>query len=293
LKDKIFSGLLTKIYSLEDVAVSEENKEKISEIYSEINSVIQTAKQAYQNLYSTSNVAKRLLRDIYNERIPNIKSKIYNSMIETWKLILKKALSKTLINRGIDLRNKSIFKLGISVLGFGFKIYGNIDKLISKIKVNITFNPNDLSVSVNLQVQNALQFSIGGSVDVLLVGGGVKATVSFGDFDFQLKPTVNFYSLQNIVPLYIYYKVPQLCFKADVYYTVPIVKCKVIWIFPVCYPWVETRHKDLVNKCTSSKTFTKNRTYYYDIFDRNKINRKSITNQNLMISITNWIMNNF
>ena len=214
-------------------------------------------------------------------------------MIKTLKLILKNAESKILVNLNRDLRNKLIFKLGISVLGFGFRIYGNLDKLISKIKVTITFNPNDLSVSLNLQVQKSLQFSIGGSVDIILVGGGVKTTVSFGDLDFQLKPTFNFYSLQNIVPLYVYYKVPQLCFKADVYYTVPVIKCDKVWIFTVCYPWVETRYRDLVNKCTSSRTYTKNRTYYYDIYNRNKIDRKSITNKNLMISNKNWIMNNF
>ena len=28
-----------------------------------------------------------------------------------------------------------------------------------------------------------------------------------------------------------YYKVPQLCFYADVYYTVPAIKCKKVWLF--------------------------------------------------------------
>ena len=214
-------------------------------------------------------------------------------MLNDWKNILSSLPTKVLVNIDRDLRNKSIFNIGITVLGFGFRIYGNLDKLISKIKVTITFNPNDLSVSLNLQVQKSLQFSIGGSVDVLLVGGGVKTTVSFGDLYYQLKPTLNFYSLQNIVPLYIYYKVPRLCFKADVYYTVPVIKCKKVWIFTVCNVCFETRYKNLVNSCTSSKTYTKNITSYYDIYNRNIIDKKGYTNKNLMISNKNWIMNNF
>ena len=214
-------------------------------------------------------------------------------MINKWKSILNNSKTHILANIDTELMNQSIFKIGIKVLGFGFNIYGNLDKLISKLKVNITFNPYDLSVSLNLQVQKSLQFSIGGSVDILLVGGGVEASLSFGDLDFQLNPTFDFYYLQNKIPLYVYYRVPQLCFKAEVYYTVPVIKCDKVWFVKICYPWVEQKHQVITNSCTSSKTSVTSRTYYYDIFDRNKINQKSTTNKNLMTSNKNWIMSYF
>ena len=292
-KNKVFSGLLSKKYSIDNVKVSEKNKEKISKIYSEINSVINTALQNYQQVNNDISNVKKQLIDIYNQTIPNVKSKTYNSMINKWKSILSNSKTHILANIDTELMNQKIFKIGIKVLGFGFNIYGNLDKLISKLKVNITFNPYDLSVSLNLQVQKSLQFSIGGSVDILLVGGGVEASLSFGDLDFQLKPTFDFYYLQNKIPLYVYYRVPQLCFKAEVYYTVPVIKCDKVWFVKICYPWVEQKHQVITNSCTSSKTSVTSRTYYYDIFDRNKINQKSTTNKNLMTSNKNWIMSYF
>ena len=279
---------LTKNYTIVNLK-NLKKKEKIEEIILSIITIIKYFKTINEKI----DKVKTQLKNIYNEKIPKVKSKTYDSMINSWKSILRNTEAKILLNIDDDIRKKSIFNIGFSFLGFGLRVFGDIDRLISNIKVNITFNPNDLSVSLNLQVQKSLQFSIGGSVDVLLVGGSVKSSVSFGDLYFQLKPTLDFYYLQNKIPYYYYYKVPQLCFYADVYYTVPTIKCKKVWFVPVCYPWVDQIHNVLTDTCTNSKTFSSSYTYSYDIFDRSKINRKSLENKNIMVSNNNWVNNNF
>ena len=180
---------------------------------------------------------------------------------------------------------KSLFNTKIGAFGYGFNIKSNLNNFFFNTTIDLTYKPEDLSCSLLLNVKSGLEITIGGSIDSIVVGGGVEAYVSFGNFGYQYNPILDFYNFENRIEEYIYYTIPQLGFRAYVYYSELVIKCT----FLICYPWVEDKIDYLVDYHTKTVVFDKRYVKYIEICDKSKILEKEKNNEDLMEENKKWI----
>ena len=280
--EAIFEGInnRTIINKVESNIIDDYNK-NLNQIKNHLNQKFIKLNKEFDKIQNIINK----LKNIYNNIIPNAKSSTYNSMINDWKKILKSMPKIVFANIGKNSNNKSLFKIKIGAFGVGFTIESKLQQFLFNIKIDLTYKPEDLSCSLNVEVKSGLEISIGGSVDALVVGGGAEAYISFGNFGYQYTPILDFYNYENRINTYSYFKVPQLGFRVYFYYYTIVIKCKVF----ICYPWVDKRTEYLVDIHTPSVIYDKRDTKKIEIYDKNKILEKEKMNKELMENNKNKI----
>ena len=286
LTEKITNELSGKVFfdGIEMRKIDNENSsESIIEFNQNLTLINDRINQKYITLRNEFKKIQNIidkLKNIYYNIIPNAKSSTYNSMINDWKKILKSMTKVVYDNIGINSNNKSLFKIKIGAFGVGFTIESKLQQFLFNIKIDLTYKPEDLSCSLKAEVKSGLEISIGGSVDVLIVGGGAEAYISFGNFGYQYNPILDFYNFENRINIYSYFKVPHLGFRVYFYYQTIVIKCKVF----ICYPWIEKRTEYLVDIHTPSVIHDKSETKKIEICNKTKILQKEKKNKDLMES---------
>ena len=305
LYNTIFSGFLSKNYSkpkfLLNTTIQTNNQANITnsikQIYSAANSLQIKVKSFFTitNFVNQFNQITNALKDIYINIFPNSKLITYNSMLLNWKKILKSLPNKIYLD--IDLRRKDLKLFGVNIgyFGYKFKLEGRLKQSLLNVKVFISYSLHDYSISLNVVVQSSSELTIEGSIDALVIGGGAEAYISFGKFEFYFKPSINLLNLNGKIKSGIIYYIPQLGFRAYVTYTVIVLKCKIILIIPICYPWIEKRKTTLFDVHTPSKYYSLNwdRNFYVEIENNSKWKERELADLKILISKENWIIKYF
>ena len=143
--------------------ISEKNKKYIDKIYSDINSLKDFIE--FRFIMINEEYLKYLeiiekIKDIYNNIIPNIKTTIYNSIINDWKEILTKMPKIILAEIEEKSTKKTLFKNNIGAFGYGFNIQSNLNNLFINITIDLSYseyklNPIKYSFTIPLPFFNS------------------------------------------------------------------------------------------------------------------------------------------
>ena len=299
LNQTIFSGLLTKNYRMgKNLRVlSDENKEQITKIYSDVNLAfdqIVTISNKITSDTSELDETTNEIKNIYNNTLPMIKINTYDSLISKWEDLLNNSPSKVLINFNLErLKQNNLFEKTIGCFGFNFKLEGSLN-LDYKIQIQLMIEPKNHSISLYTDLLSNISISIGGSITAIVIGGGAEAYVALNDLHLIFQPTLNLLDYNNNIYFKISFNVPQLGFKAYYKELLPTIECGKILIIEICLPDLQYKKIYLVDEKTDTYKYEKSWGNLIEIDDK-KEERKSIEliNFDLLKDKGSWIIEYF
>ena len=195
-KYSIKSLLRTETYEIPKIDdLSSEDKTKIEKLYSNANSLINYSLEKYNELEKVLKEISDIIKDIYKKTLPNAKFNTYNSILSNWQQIFK-GISNNSVQSSLSKKKETMFKEKKGhdyTYDLDFNVEGKINELQLNIKPNITFYPENLSITFNIDVDANLDFVIEGYIS----SKGVEASFNLKNLTYNFVNVLDFKNFEN------------------------------------------------------------------------------------------------